>query len=56
MVEYIKPYKTWKCRIGLHAWGPVHQSRGASICYRCNLLDDGYGKRVARVTKDGSVL
>lgn len=53
--KYIEPNKTWKCRIGLHAWGPVRHL-GCSICYCCNLLDDGYVKRVARVTKDGAVL
>jgi hypothetical protein len=53
---YIKPNKTWKCRIGLHLWTPVHQGRGMSICYRCNLLDDGYIKRTARVKKNGAVL
>ena len=54
--DYIQPNKTWKCRIGLHLWTPVRNSGGASICWRCNLLDDRYIKRIARVTKDGSVL
>ena len=52
----IEPKRTFKCKIGLHNWVPVSQSRGVSICSRCNLLDDGYVKRVARVKKDGAVL
>ena len=56
MSDYIQPRKTWKCRIGFHTWIPVHQSRGMSICWYCNLLDDGFVKRVARVKKNGSVL
>jgi hypothetical protein len=54
--EYIQLHKTWKCKIGIHNWCPVHNSKGMSICLDCNLLNTGYLKYVARVKKDGCVL